>query len=163
MVRCWSALKWSFITSHHNIDTWSNMQSDSPPTEHLHAGEGLAPVPVTVEKEGYQNSRRSGRFDKNVVRNIRDAVKKHIWNDMKFVIEEDDLEFGGDYCAKILHFLDMDRHCQQVREAFWEEHKKVIPKVMRTIRNGAVQAIKESLRHLWELKGMNSGMLLSDW
>ena len=119
--------------------------SDVSPVANARLAAGGNVAVVSVEKP------RRKKFDALVVRSFRDAVKKHIWDECKFC-PQGQLDYDQEFAQKILHDMDMGSCAEETKRCFWNEHKPLVLRVLRTMRNGAVQAVKESLRHVHNSK-----------
>jgi len=96
---------------------------------------------------GNENVRKHSRA---VVRSFKDAVRKYVWQSMKFNRDQD-LVWGSSMSRSIVKYMDIGRDNDEVEmRRFWYNHRELLPFALRTIRNGVVQATKESLSHLYE-------------
>ena len=118
-------------------------------------GEMVEPTSTTPEQTGNTNvarvsEERTRRKKTNpmVVRSFRDAIKKHVWDQTKFCTENQ-LEFEGEFAQNILRYLDLGTCSEDTRRSYWREHKSLVQRILRTMRNGAVQAVKESMRNVY--------------
>ena len=104
---------------------------------------------VSVDRVGRKKT------DPLVVRSFRDAIKKHIWDNAKFGTESQ-LEYQGEFAQNILHYLDMGTCDEETKRGYWREHKSLVQRILRTMRNGAVQAVKEAMRNVHNGKNLQS-------
>lgn len=131
-------------------------QLNTTPTQNINQQVGAGNVAVVSVEQA-----RRKKFAPLVVRSFRDAVKKHIWDETKFCTDSQ-LEFDGEFARKILHYLDMGTCEEETKRNYWREHKSLVQRSLRTMRNGAVQAVKESMRNVHDGKSLRYADPVSD-
>ena len=74
---------------------------------------------------------------------ITNIVNNHIWPYKKFIVKEEELDFGSTLQKRLYYKLNLP---DKKDTAFWKRHKERVRKALNTRRNNAMQAIRDKMK-----------------
>lgn len=70
---------------------------------------------------------------------IKDFVSKELWKGAKFIMNDEDLDFGGQICNIVFQKVCVD---EEGRQAYWKQMRKVVKKALDNKRNNTCTQVK---------------------